>query len=79
MNRVRKYRNVQKDLPILAIRGADDPCIGGEKGNQSSLLTLRKAGFANITGIRYPGMRHEILNEKNNEKVYTDIVDFLRK
>lgn len=77
MNRVRKYRKVQRDLPILAIRGEDDPCVGGEKGSASSLLTLRKAGFMHITSISYPGMRHEILHEKNNEKVYADILHFL--
>lgn len=77
MNRVRKYRKVQRNLPILAIRGVDDPCVGGEKGSMSSLLTLRRAGFTHITCISYPGMRHEILNEKNNEKVYADILSFL--
>lgn len=77
MDTVKRYRHVQKDLPILAIRGEDDPCTGGERGSKSSLRTLRRAGFTNITDISYPDMRHEILNEKNNEMVYVDILTFL--
>ena len=72
-----RFRNVQKDLPILAIRGAEDPCTGGDKGSAASLLVLQRAGFTHVTSISYPGMRHEILNEKNNEQVYSDILSFL--
>lgn len=71
-----RYRNVQKDLPILAIRGEEDPCTGGDKGSAASLLILQRAGFTRISSISYPGMRHEILNEKNNEQVYSDILHF---
>ena len=78
MSDSRRYRNVQKDLPILAIRGEEDPCTGGDKGSAASLLTLQRAGFTHISSISYPGMRHEILNEKNNEQVYSDILHFLK-
>lgn len=77
MTNVKKYRNIKKDLPILAVRGTEDPCTGGDTGSSDSLLVLRKAGFNYITSISYPDMRHEILNEKNNENVYADILDFL--
>ncbi|MDE6852944.1 MAG: alpha/beta hydrolase [Lachnospiraceae bacterium] len=77
MTKTNRYRNVQEDLPILAIRGAEDPCTGGEQGSTASLLVLQKAGFTRITSICYSGMRHEILNEKENEQVYTDILHFL--
>lgn len=77
MARIERYRNVKQDLPILAIRGREDSCTGGEAGSRASLGVLQRAGFHQITKISYPAMRHEILNEKNNEKVYTDILDFL--
>lgn len=77
MARVERFRGVQEDLPILAIRGAEDPCTGGDRGSAESLLTLQEAGFHYIVSICYSGMRHEILNEKNNEKVYQDILNFL--
>lgn len=77
MTKASRYRNVQKDLPILAIRGQEDPCTGGEKGSVASLFVLKQAGFHHITSISYPGMRHEIFNEDDREKVYLDILDFL--
>lgn len=77
MTKIKQYRNVQSDLPILALRGADDPCTGGDQGSAESLLVLRRAGFTHIFDISYPGMRHEILNERNNEQVFTDILNFL--
>lgn len=77
MGNVERYRKVQKDLPILALRGEEDPCTGGAEGSAASLLVLQKAGFHRITSISYPGMRHEILNEKDSKKVYEDIGRFL--
>lgn len=41
--------------------------------------TLKQAGFSNISTITYPHMRHEILNEKENEKVYADVIAFYEK
>lgn len=79
MNKVERYQDVREDLEILALRGEEDPCTGGEKGSAHSLSVLREAGFRNIQSICYPGMRHEILNEKNNEKVFEDILGFLTK
>ena len=35
------------------------------------------AGFNNIKEVKYENMRHEILNEKDKEKVYSDVVNFL--
>lgn len=70
------YTEVHKDMPILMIRGTEDPCVGGDKGAWKSFLTLSLAGFLNITRIDYPEMRHELLNEINKHKVYEDILDF---
>lgn len=77
MTNINLYRNVNTDLPILALRGAEDPCTGGDRGSAGSLLTLRRAGYTHITEISYPDMRHEILNERNNEQVFADILCFL--
>lgn len=79
MARVENYRRVNRSLLILALRGEADPCTGGEKGSRESLAVLRQAGFTHIRAVSYQNMRHEILNEKDNEKVYTDIVDFLQE
>jgi len=70
------YRDVKADLPILLIAGAEDPCVGGEKGKADSLDRLQRAGFRNIRTEDLPGMRHEILNEKDNILVYRKILAF---
>lgn len=78
MNKSEKYVNVKKDLPMLLIAGEDDPCTKGEKGRAQSLKTLEQAGFEKIKQITYSKMRHEILNEKDNQKVYADILAFYK-
>lgn len=76
MHKVKKYTNV-KNIPILLLRGEDDPCVGGDKGSFSSIKTLAKAGFRNLTEIKYEKMRHEILNEYDKDKVIYDIINFI--
>ena len=63
-------------MPILCLRGEEDPCTGGEKGSQDSIRVLLEAGFTTIDEISYPGMRHEILNEKEHQQVYEAIAEF---
>ena len=38
---------------------------------------LKHAGYENVRGRVYPGMRHEILNEPKRLRVYKDIYEFL--
>lgn len=76
MHKPNLYNEVNSDLKMLLLRGMDDPCIGGDKGASDSYDTLVKAGFLTIKKINYPQMRHEILAENENEKVYDDIVSF---
>lgn len=76
MHKPKLYKNVNQELPLLLLRGKDDPCVGGDKGAADSLQTLCRAGFQNIEYIDYPNMRHEILNETDNRKVYDDVLKF---
>ena len=76
INKPSLYKNVNEELPLFLISGEDDPCTGGEKGRQKSLDRLTKAGFKNIKVSTIKGMRHEILNEDEKQKVYQEILDF---
>lgn len=78
MHQPKKYKNVNKDLQLLLLRGVDDPCVGGDKGAIDSKNVLEKSGFKNIKSIDYENMRHEILNEKENSLVYADCLSFFR-
>ena len=71
-----RAERVKTDLPILLLSGAEDPCTGGEKGRKSSVKALRDCGFADLTEKVYPGMRHEIMNERGKEEVFADIAGF---
>ena len=76
MGRASDYRNVNPDLKFLMLSGIDDPCTGGDRGRSNSKKVLEAAGFTNISVITYKGMRHEILNEADKGRVYSDILVF---
>lgn len=79
MHNYKNYKRVNQTLPILFLRGADDPSTGGKIGSADSVNVMTKAGFENITKIDYEKMRHEVINEIENEIVYMDILSFLNK
>ena len=72
--RVRNHK-----LPVLFVSGALDPCLGGSAKLAQAVGHLKKRGYAHVSSRLYPGMRHEILNEKGRFKVYQDIVHFLQR
>ena len=79
ISKPKNYININEDLNILLISGNDDPVTGYKKGRIKSLKVLKKAGFKNIEKIVLEKMRHEILNEKEKDKVYKKILDFYNK
>ena len=65
-------------LPILVVSGADDPCMGNIKLFSHMVKSFRSAGYGDVKGKVYKNMRHEILNEQKKEKVYRDILHFIK-
>ncbi|RKT79330.1 alpha-beta hydrolase superfamily lysophospholipase [Terracoccus luteus] len=62
------------DVPMLDLHGEDDRLVP---------MAESRAGWAAIRGERssersYPGARHEIFNETNQDDVLTDVVTFIR-
>ena len=87
-NLLRLVKNVYKkknypvkkpDLPVFFIAGGDDPVIINKEKWRQAHDFLKQAGYKNVTGKLYEGMRHEILNETGKEEVYRDVLDFLQK
>ena len=66
-------------MPVLFISGGDDPCMVNVRHFAKSVQAMRHAGYLDVKGKIYPGMRHEILNEKGKEKVYHDISVYIKK
>lgn len=71
------WKCTNPNMPILYLGGANDPCIDGKTNFDEEMMVLKRAGYNQVTGKMYEGMRHEICNEKEKEKVYEDIVKFL--
>lgn len=67
------------NLKIFVIAGENDPVIQNKKKFESLVKFLEERGYGNVSSKLYPSMRHEILNEKNNQIVYNDVLEFLCK
>ncbi len=65
-------------LPIRFFSGSDDPCAVSRADLAKAMRLLKKAGYKNVRGRMYPGMRHEILNEPGKAVVYRDILRFIQ-
>lgn len=72
-------RMTRSDLPIFVISGEKDPVGGYGKDVKRLLSTYKKLGFTNIAYKLYPDCRHELLNELNNQEVYSDIIHWISK
>ncbi len=66
-------------LPVLFISGGDDPCMGNVRKFKKTLDHLRMQGYFNVRGRVYPGLRHELLNEYEKEKIYRNCYCFIRE
>ncbi|MBO4605151.1 MAG: alpha/beta hydrolase [Bacteroidales bacterium] len=64
-------------LKVLFISGADDPCRIDDNAFTKAVDFMRKRGYTNVESKLYPGLRHEILQEKEAPEVYSDILNFL--
>ena len=67
-------------MPVLFIAGQDDPVGAMGKGVEKSYQAFKKAGMQDVSIQLYPGLRHEILNEKAMQQtVYDDIHTWLSR
>lgn len=67
------------NMKIYVIAGEDDPVIQSKSKFETLVKFLKKRGYKNVEFKLYPEMRHEILNEINNQIVYSDVLNFLMK
>lgn len=66
-----------KDFPVLLVSGAKDPVGMFGRGVLAVSDALVAAGIEPEV-ILYPADRHEILNEEDKDKVYDDILKFVK-
>ena len=76
---IHKWSCKNPRMPVLFISGAEDPCLGNVRKFAGAVHAMRRAGYLDVKGKLYPGMRHEILNEKGKERVWRDVVIYMKK
>lgn len=64
-------------MPIKFFAGSDDPCGISKKDFVKAMRLMKQAGYENVKGKLYDGMRHEILKEPDYKTVYSDILKFI--
>ncbi|MFA5283580.1 MAG: alpha/beta hydrolase [Bacilli bacterium] len=72
-------RKIRRDTSILLIAGEKDPVGNKSKGVLKLARLYKRLGISDVQTIIYPNMRHEILNETDNEQVYQDVLKFLQE
>lgn len=68
---------IPKELPFLVVSGGEDPVGDFGKGPEKFAKTLMSCGIRDVTLHLYEDDRHEILNEKDREKVRGDILSWI--
>lgn len=78
-----KFGNLDKmnhDTPVLLIAGQEDPVGDYGAGVRQTYQEFKRSGVRDCTVKLYPGLRHEILNEKAQQaQVYADIAAWLEE
>jgi alpha-beta hydrolase superfamily lysophospholipase len=68
---------LSRTLPLLFIAGTRDPTSMGGIGNGQVAARYRAAQNPSVTDKRYPGARHELLNETNRDEVWRDLLQWI--
>ncbi len=67
------------DTPVLFISGAMDPVGDLGKGVTKAYESFRRAGVKDVSLKLYPGLRHEILKEREADQVRADILAWVEQ
>lgn len=71
------WKVTNSELPILMIAGQEDPVIQGKDKFEQLKQFLVSVGYKNVSSKLYPTLKHEILNEKENQMIYEDVYVFI--
>lgn len=71
-------RQMDPRIPVLFVAGEKDPVGDCGNGVRRTYQEFRRAGVQDCTLKLYPGLRHEILNEKaQQQQIFEDICQWL--
>ncbi len=78
-NNKKNIEKMPKDLPVLIISGEDDIVGDCGKGVRAVAEEYKNIKMTDTKCILYPHMKHEIMNEADKEKVFEDIISFIKE
>ena len=70
-------KKLDRDVPLLIMVGDDDPLGGEESAAKLANDYVGRGGLSDVQLIVYPGARHEIFNETNQQEVRDDLMAWL--
>ena len=71
------YKVKNSNMPILLVAGSEDRVVGSSKKLQKLYNFLKNNGYNNISLDELKGMRHELINDIDKEKVYKKVINFI--
>ena len=77
-NQLENVKKVPNKLPIFIVSGQDNPVGDNGVGVKKVYDLFKEAGSLDITYKLYENDRHEILNETDRDKVYADLLAWMR-
>lgn len=78
VNRADWFTNVPVNLPIYLIAGDDDPVGNYGKGIRQVYNNLIDSKHTDVSMKLFNGDRHEILNEKDKDDVYNNVLAWMK-
>lgn len=72
-------RNLARDIPTLLMVGREDTVGGARSVHRLADAYRQRSGFTDVTTLVYPGMRHEIFNEVEQDRVRRDLLAWLAR
>lgn len=73
----KNLKKMYKTTPIYFFSGDHDPVGQNGKGVEKVAGFFRAAGCTDVTVKLYPDGRHEMLNERNKQEVYQDVLSWM--
>ncbi len=70
-------QRMNKQLPVLFVSGQEDPVGDAGEGVRRAHRAFEEAGMQQATLRLYPDCRHELLNERNRDQVYADLLTWM--
>lgn len=78
-NSPKVIKTIPVSLPMFFISGALDPIGENGIGVRRAVRLYKMLGMENVKCKIYPNDRHELINEKNKDEVYNDVLKWMNK